>query len=184
MLIAGAAATVEHDLKKIIALSTLRQLGVIMAALGLGEPSLALFHLITHALFKALIFICAGTIIHYHSHAQDIRLLGNLTSQLPIPISAMIIANLALRGFPFLSGYYSKDAIIEAAIFNSTNPVALRLIIIATGLTALYSLRLSAYVLFRPSTQPALNIHSKDTNTNLPTLLLGTAAIRAGACLS
>ena len=121
ILIAGLSALTECDLKKVIALSTLRQLGVIIARLGLGAPNLAFFHLITHALFKALLFICAGAIIHFSYHRQDLRNVGNLAPQLPITISALLIANISLCGLPFLSGFYSKDLILETSIFIPTN---------------------------------------------------------------
>lgn len=121
ILIAGLSALTECDLKKIIALSTLSQLGVIIASLGLGCVNLAFFHLITHALFKALLFICAGSIIHFHIHGQDLRTIGNLTRQLPFTISALLIANISLCGLPFISGFYSKDMILETAIFNPIN---------------------------------------------------------------
>ena len=113
---AGLRAIAECDLKKIIALSTLSQLGVIITSLGLGLVSLTLFHLITHALFKALLFLCAGNIIHIHLHAQDLRSVGNLTKQLPLTSSCILIANLSLCGAPFLAGFYSKDIILEISI--------------------------------------------------------------------
>lgn len=118
--IAGTVACLETDLKKIIALSTLRQLGLMIMRLGLGLRTFALFHLLTHALFKALLFLCAGTIIHYQQNNQDIRLIGNLASQLPFTRGIINIANIALCGFPFLAGFYSKDLILERA---SNHPI-------------------------------------------------------------
>jgi len=112
-LMAGIVALWETDLKKIIALSTLRQLGLMFLRLGLGFMTLALFHLLTHALFKALLFLCAGTIIHYHQNNQDIRLIGGLSVQLPLTTGILNMANMALCGFPFLAGFYSKDLILE-----------------------------------------------------------------------
>lgn len=139
---AGVSALVETDIKKIIALSTLSQLGVIIARLGIGLPSFAFFHLITHALFKALLFVCAGTLIHLTAHSQDLRTLGNLSSQLPLTLSTMSVANIALCGFPFLAGFYTKDLILETATFRPTNLIALAIIFIATALTIGYSVRL------------------------------------------
>jgi NADH-ubiquinone oxidoreductase chain 5 len=141
ILIAGYRAIAECDIKKIIALSTLRQLGVIIAALGLGNQTLALFHLLTHAIFKALIFICAGTLIHTHFHSQDLRHIGNIHSQIPITTSCLTVANLALCGRPFLRGFYSKDLIIETTIYNPQNIIIIIIFIVATGLTAAYSIR-------------------------------------------
>lgn len=143
MFIAGASAITECDLKKIIALSTLSQLGVIMASLGLGLVDLTLFHLLTHAIFKALLFVCAGNLIHLHHHRQDLRTIGNLSSQMPLTISCLFIANIALCGSPFLAGFYSKDLILELSLFNPTNIIAIIIFLAATGITAAYSLRLS-----------------------------------------
>lgn len=146
-LIAGLSANTECDIKKIIALSTLSQLGVIITRLGLGIPTLAFFHLITHALFKALLFLCAGTLIHLHHHSQDLRYIGNIFNQTPSIASALIISNLALCGAPFLSGFYSKDLILEISLFNSTNFLIIILFFFATGLTVRYTIRFLLAVL-------------------------------------
>jgi len=139
--IAGIRANTECDFKKIVALSTLSQLGVIMFRLGINMPILAYFHIVTHALFKALLFVCVGTFINYHIHTQDLRWIGNLTHQLPTIISCIILANLALSGFPFLAGFYSKDIIIEFILIRSFNIIILTTTIISLGLTAFYSIR-------------------------------------------
>lgn len=141
ILIAGFSALVECDIKKIIALSTLSQLGVIIIRLSLDLPLLAYFHLITHAIFKALLFVCAGTLIHLHSHSQDLRFIGALAKQIPLTSTTLLIANLALCGFPFLAGFYSKDLIIESSLFLSYNALILFILIIATATTAAYSTR-------------------------------------------
>ena len=127
-MIARTSAIFEHDIKKIIALSTLRQLGIIIIALGLENPNLAFFHLITHALFKALLFICAGTIIHIEKNNQDIRLIGNLTRIHIRTTTFFNVANLSLCGIPFLAGFYSKDAILET-FFIVNSPLSTSLII-------------------------------------------------------
>lgn len=132
----------ESDIKKIIALSTLSQLGVIIARLGMQIPKLALFHLITHALFKALLFICAGTLITLSpTHSQDLRSIGNLTNQTPLLLRSITIANLALCGSPFLAGFYSKDIILEISTANQTNTIILALLFSSTSLTSAYSTR-------------------------------------------
>jgi NADH-ubiquinone oxidoreductase chain 5 len=138
---AGIVAIIEIDLKKIIALSTLRQLGVIIASIALGMPTLALFHLITHALFKALLFMCAGRLIHLTNHNQDLRMVGNIIHQIPLTRAAFIISNIALCGLPFLAGFYSKDLILEYRMFININFLIIILIALATGLTARYSIR-------------------------------------------
>ena len=150
IVMAGLRAMAECDLKKIIALSTLSQLGVIIGSLGLGIPDLAFFHLITHAIFKALLFICGGTLIHFHHHGQDLRTVGNLANQLPITLSSLTLANLALCGAPFIAGFYSKDAILETTLSAPTNMVILTLFFFATALTAAYSTRLSLAALWSP----------------------------------
>lgn len=142
-LIARTSAIAENDLKKIIALSTLRQLGIIIIALGLEQPQLAFFHLITHALFKALLFICAGTVIHIENNNQDIRLIGSLESASPVTTVTLNTANLSLCGTPFLAGFYSKDAIVER-FFITSLPLTSRVILISrVCLTAAYTIRLS-----------------------------------------
>jgi NADH-ubiquinone oxidoreductase chain 5 len=143
LLIAGIGANYENDLKKIIALSTLSQLGVIIIRLGINIVYLSLFHLYTHALFKALLFLCAGMIIHNNLNRQDIRRMGLISEQAPITVACLNIANLSLCGAPFLRGFYSKDLILELALTNPTNSVIVLLIFLATGITAAYSLRLS-----------------------------------------
>lgn len=137
----------ECDIKKIIALSTLRQLGVIMVSLAMGAPEAAFFHLITHALFKALLFLCAGTLIHLFNHSQDLRFIGRVFNQIPSISSALLIANLALCGRPFLAGFYSKDLILELSLFNPSNIVLLFFFFIATGLTTRYTIRFLILVL-------------------------------------
>nr|YP_009743690.1 NADH dehydrogenase subunit 5 [Notocochlis gualtieriana]QIE12007.1 NADH dehydrogenase subunit 5 [Notocochlis gualtieriana] len=181
LLMAGIGANYENDLKKIIALSTLSQLGVMMMSLGMGMPYLALFHLYTHALFKALLFLCAGTIIHNSANTQDIRSMGMIFEQAPLTITCMNIANLSLCGAPFLSGFYSKDLILEISLFEPTNFLMVFLIFLATGMTAAYSLRLSFCSLWgSPKNIPLHAKHERDYYINYSTLTLSFAAIVAG----
>jgi len=111
-MLAGIRAIYENDLKKVIALSTLRQLGLIIIPLGVNIPILRFFHIVIHAIFKALLFIRAGTLISYNNHNQDLRLYGSFFTYTPITTSRIIISSSALIGVPFLSGFYSKHAII------------------------------------------------------------------------
>nr|UFZ13132.1 NADH dehydrogenase subunit 5 [Ctenochauliodes yangi] len=145
MFMAGLGANFEFDLKKIIALSTLSQLGLMMSILSMGFPLLAYFHLLTHALFKALLFMCAGAIIHNMLNSQDIRIMGNLVNQMPLTVSCMNIANLALCGTPFLAGFYSKDLILEMVSLSYLNMIIFFLYFFSTGLTVCYSFRLVYY---------------------------------------
>nr|YP_009420773.1 NADH dehydrogenase subunit 5 [Conomurex luhuanus]ASO76837.1 NADH dehydrogenase subunit 5 [Conomurex luhuanus] len=181
LLMAGLGANFENDLKKVIALSTLSQLGVMMMSLGMNMPYLALFHLYTHALFKALLFLCAGTIIHNSSNSQDIRSMGMIFCQAPLTITCMNVANLSLCGAPFLSGFYSKDLILEVALFDPTNLLMVILIFLATGMTAAYSLRLSFCSLWGSlKANPFHSKQEKDEYINWATTILTLAAIVAG----
>nr|WCS91928.1 NADH dehydrogenase subunit 5 [Dyscolus oopteroides] len=145
MFMAGLGANFEFDLKKIIALSTLSQLGLMMSILAMGNYKLAFFHLLTHALFKALLFMCAGAIIHNLKDMQDIRFMGNLMVQMPLTCICMNVSNLALCGMPFLAGFYSKDLILEIVCMDFVNMFIFFLFFISTGLTVCYSFRLCYY---------------------------------------
>nr|UOU84909.1 NADH dehydrogenase subunit 5 [Microchrysa flavicornis] len=147
MFMSGLGANFEFDLKKIIALSTLSQLGLMMSILSMGFPKLAFFHLLTHALFKALLFMCAGAIIHNMSNSQDIRFMGNLVVHMPLTVTCLSVANLALCGMPFLAGFYSKDMILEMVGMSYTNFFIFFLFFFSTGLTVSYSFRLIYYAL-------------------------------------
>nr|URX52832.1 NADH dehydrogenase subunit 5 [Bifiditermes rogierae] len=146
MFMAGLGANFEYDLSSIIALSTLSQLGLMIGAISVGFAGLAFFHLLTHALFKALLFMCAGVIIHTMSDSQDIRFMGNLSFQMPFTSVCLTVSSFALCGMPFLAGFYSKDLILEMVSFSYVNFVGFLLFFISTGLTVCYSLRLFYYV--------------------------------------
>nr|YP_010626509.1 NADH dehydrogenase subunit 5 [Paraliodrosophila antennata]WBK17645.1 NADH dehydrogenase subunit 5 [Paraliodrosophila antennata] len=145
MFMAGLGANFEFDLKKIIALSTLSQLGLMMSILSMGFFKLAMFHLLTHALFKALLFMCAGSIIHNMNNSQDIRLMGGLSIHMPITSACFNVSNLALCGMPFLAGFYSKDMILEIVMLSNINLFSFFLYFFSTGLTVCYSFRLVYY---------------------------------------
>ena len=141
---AATVGLVQNDIKRIVAYSTCSQLGYMFVAMGVGAYSVGMFHLFTHAFFKALLFLGAGSVIMAMHHEQDIRNMGGLRKKIPFTYWTMVIGTLALTGFPFTAGYFSKDAIIEAA-FAGTNPAAayaFALTVIAAGLTAFYSWRL------------------------------------------
>nr|APX39843.1 NADH dehydrogenase subunit 5 [Leptomona erythrocephala] len=147
MFMSGLGANFEFDLKKIIALSTLSQLGLMMSILALGEYKLAFFHLLIHALFKALLFMCAGNIIHSMGNCQDIRFMGGLVTHLPLTCTYLNICNLSLCGLPFMSGFYSKDLIVEVMSMNYLNIYIYMIFFISIGLTVAYSFRLTYYSL-------------------------------------
>jgi NADH-ubiquinone oxidoreductase chain 5 len=143
IFISGVVAIFECDLKKIIALSTLRQLGIIIFAISLGLYQVAFFHLLSHALFKALLFLCAGILIHGVGRTQDVRYFGGLVKNFPLVSVCMNLANFSLCGIPFISGFYSKDLIVELACQDSWGMGILFLMFVCLGLTVLYSVRLS-----------------------------------------
>nr|QHD26851.1 NADH dehydrogenase subunit 5 [Dioryctria yiai] len=147
MFMAGISANYEFDLKKIIALSTLSQLGLMMSILSMGMPDLAFFHLLTHAMFKALLFMCAGVIIHMMNDTQDIRFMGGLSNYIPFTSLCMNISNLALCGIPFLAGFYSKDLILEMVSMSNLNLFIYLLYYFSTGLTMYYTIRLIMYLM-------------------------------------
>uniref|UniRef100_UPI00300196D0 NADH dehydrogenase subunit 5 n=1 Tax=Etisus laevimanus TaxID=1606861 RepID=UPI00300196D0 len=185
MFMAGLGANFEYDLKKIIALSTLSQLGVMLSILALGYPNLAFFHLLSHALFKALLFMCAGVVIHSVGDYQDIRFMGSLVNYMPLSISYMTVANLALCGFPFLAGFYSKDLILEVAFMNWINFVALLLFVLATGLTVMYTARLIYYSLSGNfNLNSSNNVNDEDSTMVNSMSMLGLGAVLGGAFLS
>jgi len=141
---AATIGLVQNDIKKVIAYSTCSQLGYMFVAMGAGAYSIGMFHLLTHAFFKALLFLCAGSVIHAMHHEQDMRHMGGLRKKIPFTFWTMIIGTLAITGFPFLAGYYSKDAIIESAFasHNYFHAYGYWMTVIAAALTAFYSWRL------------------------------------------
>jgi len=143
-LFAATIGLVQNDIKRIVAYSTCSQLGYMFVAMGVGAYSVGMFHLFTHAFFKALLFLGSGSVIHAMHHEQDIRNMGGLKDRIPFTYAVMIIGTLALTGFPMTAGYYSKDGIIEAA-FVSHNPMALYAFlctVVGAALTSFYSWRL------------------------------------------
>nr|YP_011014048.1 NADH dehydrogenase subunit 5 [Unio ionicus]WQA10129.1 NADH dehydrogenase subunit 5 [Unio ionicus] len=142
LLMAGLSACFEVDLKKIIALSTLSQLGLMMFTVGVGFPVIAVFHLFTHALFKALLFLCAGSIIHSTMDTQDGRILGGLNYLLPFSSSCLMLSSVALCGMPFLSGFYSKDLILEGVFSSFSGSLEVIVMLVGAGLSLVYSLRI------------------------------------------
>nr|YP_010508168.1 NADH dehydrogenase subunit 5 [Coccinella transversoguttata]UXG56645.1 NADH dehydrogenase subunit 5 [Coccinella transversoguttata] len=148
MFMSGLGANFEYDLKKIIALSTLSQLGLMVTILSLGSVKLAFFHLLIHALFKALLFMCAGNFIHMMLNCQDIRYMGGLIFKSPLIVVYFNISNLALCGLPYFSGFYSKDLIMEFYSMMNLNMFIYMVMFISLGMTVSYSIRLLYYLMY------------------------------------
>ena len=145
MVVGGVLALCRFDCKEIVAFSTLRQIGFIIFTLSIGLKKLAFFHLITHALFKSVLFMVRGALIHIY-HSQDIRLLG--LKKIPFTLSLpFLISLISMRGLPFLSGFYSKDAILDSIIFFSSGWVIDLVAILIIGLSSLYSFRILSFIL-------------------------------------
>nr|YP_009742413.1 NADH dehydrogenase subunit 5 [Caloptilia theivora]QID90521.1 NADH dehydrogenase subunit 5 [Caloptilia theivora] len=185
MFMAGIVANYEFDLKKIIALSTLSQLGLMMSILSMGLPMLAFFHLLTHAMFKALLFMCAGVIIHMMLDTQDIRFMGGVSKFIPLTSLCLNISNLSLCGIPFLSGFYSKDMILELVCLSNLNLFIFFLYYISTGLTMFYTIRLLFYLMINDFNLICLfNLYDEDYVMLKGMFLLLFMSLISGSMLS
>nr|AFZ99023.1 NADH dehydrogenase subunit 5 [Camponotus chromaiodes] len=181
MFMAGLMANFEMDLKKIIALSTLSQLGLMMMVLSLGLKFLAFYHLLTHAVFKSLLFMCAGIMIHFMDNNQDIRFYGMLNEYIPFTMMSFYVSSLALMGFPFLSGFYSKDLIMEMIYMMNFNIFIISFIILSVMFTVSYSLRLIYYVFFSEFKWISLNNIKENMLMNISMFVLLSLSIFGGA---
>jgi NADH-quinone oxidoreductase subunit L len=181
-LLSATIALKQNDIKKVLAYSTVSQLGYMFLGLGVGAYSGAVFHVITHAFFKALLFLGAGSVIHAMHHEQDIRKMGGLKSKLPITHITFLIACIAIAGVPPFSGFFSKDEILAAAFAKS--PIYWALGVIGAAMTAFYMFRLYATTFlgqFRGTHEQAHHLHESPFAMTLPLILLAVASAIAGA---
>ena len=184
-LFAASVALVQNDIKKIIAYSTCSQLGYMFFAAGVGAYHIAMFHLFTHAFFKALLFLGAGSVIHAFHEEQDITKMGGVWKKIPYTMALMLIGTLALTGFPFLSGFYSKDAIIEFAFLKGTavGYYACSVGVFTAFLTAIYSWRLFFKTFlgkYNNKSIPIEKTHESPLVMIFPLIILAIGALLAG----
>jgi NADH-ubiquinone oxidoreductase chain 5 len=187
--VAATSGLVQNDLKRIVAFSTISQLGYMMMAVGLSQYNVALFHVINHSFFKALLFLASGSIIHSAADQQDVRRLGGLIKFLPVTYSLMMVGTVSLMALPFVSGYYSKDLILELAYsrYSFSGVYAFILGSLTAFLTAFYSFRLISLVFLTKPNGPKesyLNSHESSFTIILPMLILALFSIFFGYIFS
>jgi NADH-quinone oxidoreductase subunit L len=181
-LLAATIAIKQNDIKKVLAYSTVSQLGYMFLGLGVGAYSGAVFHVITHAFFKALLFLAAGSVIHAMHHEQDIRKMGGLKSKLPITHLTFLIGCIAIAGVPPFSGFFSKDEILAAAY--AKNPIYWFLGVVGAAMTAFYMFRLYATTFlgqFRGTEAQASHLHESPISMTLPLIILAVLSAVGGA---
>src|SRR4051795_11118756 len=172
----------QQDIKKVIAYSTMSQLGMMVIAIGLSSYTIALFHLINHAFYKGLLFLCAGAVIHAVADNQDFRKYGGLISYLPLTYSLMLAASLSLVAFPFMTGFYSKDFILESAYgqYHLSSIIVYFIASIGAIFTTLYSVKVLYLTFLTNPTGPLVNYkhaHEGDIFMSLPLIILAIFSI-------
>ena len=180
-IFAGSMALVQYDIKRVIAYSTMSQLGYMFLAMGIGVYSLGMFHLMTHAFFKALLFMAAGSVIHSLDGEQDLRKMGGLQSVMPLTHATFLIGALALAGFPLTSGYFSKEAIILSSYHAEMgNIVFWAIAVLTAGMTAFYIFRVYLFTFFGRLRSPGVHPHESPMIMIIPLLVLAVLALLGG----
>jgi NADH-quinone oxidoreductase subunit L len=181
-LVAAFIAMRQNDIKKVLAYSTVSQLGLMFVALGLGSYTVAIFHVTTHAFFKALLFLGSGSIIHANHHEQDITKMGGLKKYMPVTHLVFLLGTLAIAGFPLLSGFFSKDEILAAGFVHS--PLIFSLLILSASLTAIYMFRMYFLVFFgqfRGDHHTKEHLHESPGVMTFPLIVLAVFSVLGGA---
>jgi len=186
ILLAGFSAFFENDIKKIVALSTLSQLGVIIVSMSIGLVDYTFFHLCTHAIFKALIFLCVGVGIHSVWGSQDLRSYGSLRFGMVYPYVLLILASASLLGFPFISGFYRKDLIVESFVNIDQSLLFLLIFLLGIGLTTGYSVKLIKNLssCIDQNCRSILSLGGFNLIVGGPLILLGVLSVFSGSLLS
>ena len=180
-IFAGSMAMVQYDIKRVIAYSTMSQLGYMFLAMGIGVYSLGMFHLMTHAFFKALLFMAAGSVIHSLDGEQDLRKMGGLQKVMPLTHATFLIGALALAGFPLTSGYFSKEAIILSSYHAEMgNIVFWAIAVLTAGMTAFYIFRVYLFTFFGKLRSPEAHPHESPMIMVAPLLVLAALALLGG----
>ncbi|MEN9702113.1 MAG: NADH-quinone oxidoreductase subunit [Bacteroidota bacterium] len=180
-LVAAFMALRQNDIKKVLAYSTVSQLGLMFVALGFGAYTVALFHVTTHAFFKALLFLGSGSVIHGMHEEQDIRKMGGLAKLMPLTHLTFLIGTMAIAGIPFLSGFYSKDEILAQALHH--NPLVYGILVVAVTLTAIYMFRLyflTFHGSFRGGVELQAKVHESGLSMTLPLMVLAVLSVFGG----
>jgi NADH-quinone oxidoreductase subunit L len=181
-LVAAFIALRQNDIKKVLAYSTVSQLGLLFVALGMGAYTAAMFHVTTHAFFKALLFLGSGSVIHAMHHEQDIRVMGGLKKYIPVTHITFLIGTLAIAGFPLLSGFYSKDEILAHAVMH--NPVLYGILMVSVAMTAIYMFRMYFLVFhgeFRGTEEQKHHLHESPKTMTIPLIVLAVLSVVGGA---
>jgi len=180
-IFAGTMGMLQYDIKRVIAYSTMSQLGYMFLAMGIGVYSLGMFHLMTHAFFKALLFLAAGSVIHAMDGEQDIRKMGGLRKVMPLTHGTFLIGALALAGFPLTSGYFSKEAIILSSYHEDMgNFIFWAIALITAGMTAFYIFRVYFSTFIGETNSPDAHPHESPTTMVLPLIVLAVFALGGG----
>lgn len=180
IIIAGRRGIVEVDMKKVVALSTLRQVGIIIFAVRMGAILVSFFHLVVHAFFKALIFICVGGVIFYRGGVQDARFLRGLWIKIPFTCGLLLLSNISLMGFPFLSGFYSKELILGVYLLGESSIIGVGLVFLSLVFTIGYAIRMIILIIRNVDVFPTKHYRRMNFFYSSALVIIINGAVRTG----